>query len=240
MIRAEASRDYRSVNYDDRPDGVTLDVLVLHYTGMQSAEAALSWLCDPAARVSAHYLVDEDGTIFSLVPESKRAWHAGVSFWRGASDINSRSIGIEIVNPGHEFGYRPFPDSQMVTLIELAQGILDRHAIPPRNVVGHSDVAPRRKTDPGELFDWRRLAEAGIGLWPTVAEACGADAATVAAMLSAYGYETVDISRTVAAFQRHYRPELIDGEADAETVGRLRALLSIVGADMEALGFSVA
>ena len=128
----------------------------------------------------------------------------------------------------------------MVTLIELAQGILDRHAIPPRNVVGHSDVAPRRKTDPGELFDWRRLAEAGIGLWPTVAEACGADAATVAAMLSAYGYETVDISRTVAAFQRHYRPELIDGEADAETVGRLRALLSIVGADMEALGFSVA
>src|SRR5262249_42163258 len=143
-----------------------IDMLVLHYTGMQSAAAAIDRLCDPAAKVSAHYLIEEDGTAWRLVDETRRAFHAGVSFWQGTTDVNSASIGIELVNPGHEWGYRPFPDAQMQTLETLAQEILRRHAIPPDRVVGHSDVAPARKQDPGELFDWRRLADAGIGLWP--------------------------------------------------------------------------
>ena len=140
-------------------------MLVLHYTGMPSAAAALARLCDPGAKVSAHYLVDEDGTVQALVAEQNRAWHAGVSFWRGATGLNDRSIGIEIVNPGHEFGYRPFPPAQMQAVRELCRGILARWPIPARNVVAHSDIAPNRKQDPGELFDWRGLAAAGIGLW---------------------------------------------------------------------------
>ena len=155
-----------SPNFDARPPGARIDMLVLHYTGMVSAEAAIERLCDPAAKVSAHYLIDEDGAVRRLVDENHRAWHAGEASWRGKSDINARSLGIELVNPGHEFGYRPFPEAQMAALEALAQDILARHTIEARNVVGHSDVAPRRKTDPGELFDWRRLAEAGIGLWP--------------------------------------------------------------------------
>ena len=162
-----------SPNCDERPDGVAIDMLVLHYTGMPSAEGALARLTDPTAKVSAHWLIEEDGAIISLVPEAMRAWHAGVSFWRGASGVNARSIGIELVNPGHEFGYRPFPERQMAALIELARDITTRHAIPARNVIGHADVAPRRKMDPGELFDWRRLARAEIGLWPE--QACELD-----------------------------------------------------------------
>ena len=155
-----------SSSFDDRPAGAPVDVLVIHYTGMAGAEEALNRLCDPAARVSAHYLIDEDGTVIRLVDESRRAWHAGHAFWRGAADVNGRSIGIELVNPGHELGYRPFAEAQMRALKHLARGILSRHPIPPRNVVGHSDVAPRRKKDPGELFDWRSLARAGIGPLP--------------------------------------------------------------------------
>ena len=155
-----------SPNHDSRPPGAAIDMLVLHYTGMIDARAALDRLCDPAAKVSAHYLIDEDGAVHRLVAESRRAWHAGRAVWRGNGDVNGASIGIELVNPGHEFGYRPFPDPQMDALIALARAILARHPIPARNVVGHSDVAPARRADPGELFDWARLAAAGIGLWP--------------------------------------------------------------------------
>jgi N-acetylmuramoyl-L-alanine amidase len=211
-------------------------MLVLHYTGMPTAAAALARLTDAKARVSAHYLIDDDGTVWRLVAERARAWHAGESFWRGATDVNSRSIGIELANPGHEFGYRPFPERQYVALIELASDLLARHPIPPRNVVGHADVAPRRKADPGELFDWQRLAASGIGLWPEAPEAASAapaiDLATPTAMMAAlatFGYEVEDPRATLIAFQRHFRPECTDGRPDAETAARLAALLRTIG-----------
>ena len=214
-----------SPNFNDRPRHAPVDMLVVHYTGMETCAEARARLCDAEAAVSAHYLIDEDGTVERLVDEDKRAWHAGVAWWRGALDVNGRSIGIELVNPGHEFGYRPFPDAQMEALIGLGQSILSRHAIPPRNVVGHADVAPRRKTDPGELFDWRRLAGAGLGLWADGAPPLHASDAEVGAMLAAFGYEVADLSATITAFQRHYRPARIDGVADPETAGVLKALL---------------
>ena len=214
----------RSPNFNARPDGGTVDMLVIHYTGMQSAEAALTRLCDPGSAVSAHYLIDETGKIFALVDEDQRAWHAGVSFWRGESNVNARSIGIELVNPGHEFGYRPFPEAQMAALIDLAKGILARCPIPACNVVGHSDVAPRRKQDPGELFGWRRLAEQGIGLWPQA----GAGEGDAAALLAACGYETEDVAASLTAFQRHFRPARCDGVADAETLSLLNGLVTAV------------
>jgi N-acetylmuramoyl-L-alanine amidase len=173
--------EHPSPNQDDR-GGAKIDMLVLHYTGMTSGGAALARLCDPAARVSAHYTIDEDGTVYAMVPEARRAWHAGVSRWAGARDINARSIGIELVNPGHEFGYRAFGDAQIAALVALGQGILQRHAIASWRVLGHSDVAPARKDDPGELFPWQRLAEAGIGLWPAHGEDAGA--AAVAGLLT--------------------------------------------------------
>jgi N-acetylmuramoyl-L-alanine amidase len=204
-----------SPNHDERPRAV--DMLVLHYTGMQTAEAALDRLCDPDAKVSSHYTIDEDGVVYRHVVEERRAWHAGVSFWAGEDNVNARSIGIELVNPGHEFDYRPFPEPQVVSLIELSRGILARHAIPARFVVGHSDVAPERKTDPGELFPWRRLASEGIGVWP----AAGASPGDFKAALSRYGYgipPTVDVplEAVIAAFQRHFRPSRIDGVWDVE------------------------
>ena len=217
-----------SPNFDDRPNTTPIDMLVLHYTGMQTPEAALDRLCDAAAKVSAHYLIDEEGTVYALVEEDRRAWHAGVSFWRGATDINARSIGIELVNPGHEFGYREFPPPQMAALKELAVKILDRHPIPARNVVGHADVAPARKTDPGELFDWAGLAAPGIGLWPD-GDVSDGDPAEVPAMLSDYGYDVTDAAAAITAFQRHFHPESLVGSADAETAGRLRALLERCG-----------
>ncbi len=156
------TRHRPSPSFDTRPEGTRIDMLVLHYTGMDSAEAALARLLDPGVEVSAHYLIDEDGHVVRLVEECWRAWHAGVASWRGSADINARSIGIELVNPGHEFGYRPFPKAQMAALIELAGDILARFPeIPARNVVAHSDVAPTRKMDPGELFDWRLVARRG-------------------------------------------------------------------------------
>jgi len=209
-----------SPNFGPRPEGCPVDMLVLHYTGMQSAEAALARLCDPAAEVSAHYLVGEDGEVAALVAEEHRAWHAGKSSWRGHTDVNSRSIGIEIVNPGHEFGYRPFPDAQIMALIDLCQGILARWPIPARNVVGHSDVAPARKQDPGELFPWKRLADSGIGLWP-IATGAGGDAAV---LLRDYGYEG-DLPDVLRAFQRHFRPSLCDGRLDQETGALLNGLI---------------
>lgn len=201
---------------------------MLHYTGMRSALAALERLCDPDAAVSAHYLIDEDGRVVPLVPEEERAWHAGVSWWQGRADLNDVSIGIELVNPGHEWGYRPFPEPQMAALIELARGILRRWPIPPDRIVGHSDIAPMRKEDPGELFDWQRLARAGIGLWPAAPEDAEPDAVEAASALARIGYpleaQGVPFELALTAFQRRFRPEGVDGCLDAPTMGRLLAV----------------
>ncbi len=218
----------RSPNFNDR-DGVAIDMLVIHYTGMRSGEEALERLCDHKAEVSAHYMITREGEVLMLVDEAKRAWHAGVASWRGQSNINSRSIGIELVNPGHEFGYQDFPHAQMEPLIDLCQGILARHDIPPRNVVGHSDVAPVRKQDPGERFDWRRMAEAGIGLWPHLDGSSAAVSEKAASgALHQIGYDISDLNAAIAAFQRHYRPRLIDGVADDETRQSIAAVLNLI------------
>jgi len=214
----------KSPNFQPRPAGTRIDMLVIHYTGMLSARAALERLCDPAAEVSAHYLIDEEGAVVALVEEENRAWHAGLSSWRGEANVNSRSIGIELVNPGHEFGYRPFPPAQMAALAHLAHGILARWPIPARNVVGHADVAPRRKQDPGELFDWSWLAQRGIGLWPEPGQAAG----EAAALLADYGYDITDPGAALVAFQRHFRPSICDGVADAETLARLNGLVTLL------------
>ena len=217
-----------SPNQDER-GGAAVDMLVLHYTGMTSGAAALARLCDPAARVSAHYTIDEDGTVYAMVPETRRAWHAGISHWAGARDINARSIGIELVNPGHEFAYRAFAEAQIAALIPLCQDIVKRHAIPSWRVLGHSDVAPARKEDPGELFPWKRLADAGIGLWPAPGTDPGAEA--VAALLTRYGYDPeAPPEKIVTAFQRHFRPSRVDGMADAETRAMLSGLLALYDA----------
>lgn len=218
-----------SPNHDARSGDAPIDMLVLHYTGMRDAKSALDRLCDPSAEVSAHYLIDEDGTTLALVPEELRAWHAGKAHWRGRTDINARSIGIELVNPGHEFGYRPFPPAQMAALADLCLGILSRHAIPPGNVVGHADIAPARKQDPGELFDWSWLASLGIGLWPEIGHRTP-DALSAQAMLGRYGYDPgLDTKTVLTAFQRHFRPNLCDGKADSDTLGRLASLLEQTG-----------
>jgi N-acetylmuramoyl-L-alanine amidase len=217
-----------SPNFDARPPTTAIDMLVVHYTGMESAGAALARLTDAEARVSAHYVVDEDGTVWHLVAEEARAWHAGVAFWRGATDINARSIGIELVNPGHEFGYRPFPEAQMAAVLGLAADLVGRHRIPARNIVGHADVAPRRKMDPGELFDWRRLAAAGIGLWPAESDRCEMDGDVITAMLAAVGYETEDLAAALRAFQRHFRPARVNGRIDFETARLLGGLVEII------------
>lgn len=222
--------DHPSPNFDDR-NGQAVDILVIHYTGMETAAAALDRLVDPAAQVSAHYLIDTDGRCHALVDEAHRAWHAGQSFWRGAADINRRSVGIELVNPGHAFGYRPFDEAQMAVLVDLAADIVRRHRIPARNVVGHSDVAPRRKMDPGELFDWPRLAAAGVGLWPGEADVCVMEPDAIDAMLAAVGYETVDRGATLRAFQRHFRPARVNGRIDFETARRLTALADLCRED---------
>jgi N-acetylmuramoyl-L-alanine amidase len=219
------SPNHDSRGHDDR-GGAAIDMLVLHYTGMRTAEEALARLCDPAAKVSAHYTIDEDGTIYAHVPEARRAWHAGVAYWAGATDINARSIGIELVNPGHEFGYRDFTEDQVASLITLCHSILMRHHIPSARVLAHSDVAPARKDDPGELFPWPRLAKAGIGLWPQsgVASDLGPEA------LSHYGYDpNAPQDKTIAAFQRHFRPKKLDGQWDEECAGILSELLRLIG-----------
>jgi N-acetylmuramoyl-L-alanine amidase len=221
-------RERLSANHGSRADPPRIDMLVLHYTGMRSAATALDRLCDPAARVSAHYLVEEDGAVWRLVPEARRAFHAGVSCWAGEHDLNFVSIGIEIVNPGHEWGYRPFPEPQMAAVERLCQDVLARHQIPAHRIVGHSDIAPDRKTDPGELFDWRRLACAGIGLWPapTASIAGGEiDHTGAAADLAAIGYcPVIDGEIAVAAFQRRFRQQRVDGVVDRETAVQLAAV----------------
>jgi N-acetylmuramoyl-L-alanine amidase len=156
-----------SPNFDDRPEGTIIDTIIIHYTGMETAQGALQRLCDPASKVSAHYMIDLDGTTHALVDEDKRAWHAGVSYWRGRTQINNNSIGIELVNRGHEFGYAKFPELQMSALITLCKAIQKRHPIKPELILAHSDIAPTRKIDPGEKFNWKSLAKKhGIGLWP--------------------------------------------------------------------------
>ncbi len=236
-----------SANFDARPDDTRVSMLVLHYTGMTSADAAIERLCDPAAKVSAHYVIDEDGTTLALVPEERRAWHAGTAHWRGIDDVNGASIGIELVNPGHAFGYRSFPDLQIRALVTLAHDILARHRIPARNVVGHSDVAPDRRKDPGELFDWQRLAATGIGVWPAhnpvrgetglrlTAGDAGQAVIDLQAALVEFGYALqVDggfgpaTQAVVRAFQRHFRRDRIDGIADAESVQLVHTLLNLL------------
>jgi len=212
-----------SPNFDARPAGV--EFLVLHYTGMQSAAAAVERLCDLASKVSAHYVVDEDGTVYRLVEEANRAWHAGVSFWRGVSGLNDGSVGIEIVNPGHEFGYRAFPDVQMAAVAALSLGIIERHGILARDVVGHSDIAPDRKQDPGELFPWAWLAEQGVGVW-TDEEAAPGD---LLADLTAIGYDVRFPAATViTAFQRHFLPERLTGVGDEGTASRAAAVRALL------------
>ncbi len=217
--------DTPSPNFDDR--GAPISMIVLHYTGMQDAASAIAWLANPESKVSAHYAVTEDGQVVRMVAEDKRAWHAGLSHWRGIYGVNAVSIGIEIVNPGHEFGYRPFPDEQIDALIPLMQGIKERHGITRGNIVGHSDVAPARKQDPGELFPWGKLARLRLALpRPTknLMDPGWGEAGFLLA-LERFGYEVADPLAAIVAFQRRFRPELIDGTIDGECRAILLALL---------------
>lgn len=217
--------DCPSPNCDERDQAVSM--VVLHYTGMENAAVAIERLRDPAAKVSCHYLVAEDGQVLRMVPEEKRAWHAGKSWWRGVRNVNDASVGIEIVNPGHEFGYRPFPDEQMEALIPLLADLVRRHDIPRANVVGHSDVAPARKQDPGELFDWARLARHGLAVGRPVkglVDPLWTDGGFLLA-LDRFGYDVSDPLAATVAFQRRFRPELIDGTIDGESRAILLALL---------------
>ncbi len=225
-----------SANFNERQH--PLDMLVLHYTGMKDGPSALARMQeDKEPRVSAHYMVEEDGRVFALVPEDKRAWQAGRSWWRGDEDLNSRSIGIEIVNPGHEWGYRPFPEPQIAAVLELCQGILSRWPIPQNRIVAHSDIAPDRKEDPGELFPWKRFAEAGVGLWPepqrpepwmmhgaemgdagVTVEGLQRDLATIGYGISVTGVFDAATAAVVRAFQRRWRPMRVDGVGDVDTI----------------------
>lgn len=222
--------------YEPRPDGMKPYILLMHYTGMQSPEAAIDRLTDPESGVNVHYIVEENGKIHDIVPEDKRAWHAGVSFWKGEEDVNSASIGIEIINPGHEFGYQEFPQEQMDAVLSLSKKILARHDI--EHVLGHSDVAPERKQDPGELFNWKWLAENGVGAWPLPLPEDYAKAEKIAAndfetekLFVEFGYNPMAAFQdTVVAFQRHYYQNAFknntQGTIDQETVARILALLN--------------
>lgn len=233
-----------AANSDERAPGARIELLVLHYTGMQSEGGALDWLCRAESRVSCHYFVFTDGRIVQSVPEARRAWHAGVSTWRGLTDINSRSVGIEIANPGHEFGYVAFPKRQIDAVIALARDIVARNRIEARDVVAHSDIAPSRKQDPGEKFPWRRLARHGIGRFLSPSRATrgitlrpGDRGDAVRALqrdLAAIGFgidETGEYDAltraVVAAFQRHWRQSNVDGNADPSTQKTIRKLLLI-------------
>jgi N-acetylmuramoyl-L-alanine amidase len=236
--------DWRpAANFEPRKAGRPPTILLLHYTGMASAERAIDWLCTPHSRVSCHYLIEETGRITQMVREEMRAWHAGVAFWAGETDINSASIGIEIHNPGHDAGYPDFPESQMLAVEALARDIIARRAIEARLVLAHSDVAPRRKADPGEKFDWRRLAAAGIGHWVEPAPIAGdaghglgdesGDIHRLQEQLAAYGYDApvsgrycIQTQAVITAFQRHFRPALVNGRADRSTIDTLNRLIS--------------
>lgn len=238
-----------SPNCSDRRAGPT-DILLLHYTGMPDADQSLEWLCDPQSGVSSHYFVYEDGRIVQMVDERRRAWHAGESCWAGETDINSRSIGVEIANPGHAAMTEtrtlpPFPDRQIEAVIGLCRDILSRNTIPKHRVLAHSDVAPARKTDPGEAFPWARLAAQGIGAWVepqplrggrflTLGDA-GQPVEALQTMLAIYGYAiepTGEYDQTtcevVTAFQRHFRQERVDGIADESTTNTLHKLIKVL------------
>jgi N-acetylmuramoyl-L-alanine amidase len=230
-------------NFQSRRDGRTPTILLLHYTGMESADAALDHLCSSKSNVSCHYLIDEQGRVTQMVPEAERAWHAGQSHWAGEDDVNSASIGIEIVNKGHDLGYEDFPDEQIDAVIALSKDIIERHGISPRYVLGHSDVAPRRKKDPGEKFPWRKLHAAGIGHWVEPEPLGGdeglglrdtgeavqhgqqllADYGYLVGVNGKYGKETATV---VSAFQRHFRPDKVDGRLDRSTLQTLEKLLA--------------
>lgn len=238
-------KDLPSPNFSQRPPEMEVDVLVLHYTGMRTGREALSRLCDAKTQVSSHYVVEEDGQIFRLVPEDKQAWHAGISCWNGKAALNENSIGIEIVNPGHEYGYRPFPQVQMDAVLELTKNITSRYNIAPHNVVGHSDIAPMRKQDPGELFDWKYLARHGVGLWVDVGQVRHAsklvaslgdeslNVATIQKMLLCYGYHIrVDglygekTESVIRAFKRHHIQDDLGSFWDNRSQATLEALLA--------------
>ena len=236
-----------SPNFGERRDGRAPDILVLHYTGMPTAEGALDWLRRAESEVSSHYFVFEDGRVVQLVPETLRAWHAGRSFWKGETDINSSSIGIEIANPGHPGGLPDFPPTQIAAVIELCRDIVARNKIPPERVLAHSDVAPVRKIDPGENFPWATLAASGVGHWVDPSPIgggrffqqgdSGPPVEALQAMLALFGYD-VPVSGeycgktrgVVEAFQRHYRQERVDGIADASTIDTLHRLLKALPA----------
>lgn len=232
-----------SPNFGPRRDGKRADAIILHYTGMQTGEAAEAWLCNPESEVSSHYIVHEDGRIVQMVREADRAWHAGASSWHGETDMNSRSVGIEIVNPGHILGYEDFPDRQIEAVIGLCRGVALRQNVSPERVLAHSDIASARKADPGEKFPWYRLAASGIGHFVEplpVREGCvlmqgsaGDAVEKLQSMLALYGYGVEisgvfdDVTRlAVTAFQRHFRPALVDGVADESTMETLHALLA--------------
>jgi N-acetylmuramoyl-L-alanine amidase len=215
---------YASPNFDERTLPITM--IVMHYTGMKTGKAALSRLCDATSRVSAHYCIEEDGTLHALVDESKRAWHAGVSYWDGITDVNSASIGIELVNKGHDGGYTPFPEAQMRTLTHLLQGIVSRHHIAPYNIVGHSDIAPARKQDPGELFPWQDLAAQGFGMWMSEQILTHFyEEQDFYGLLAQYGYDVTDKDAAATAFHRHFYTENLERAPDAESVRRIISLL---------------
>lgn len=223
-------KNFSSPNFNGR-GGKPISLIVVHYTGMQTAQEALQRLCDSAAQVSAHYCIDEGGKVFQLVKDEHRAWHAGASYWGGERDVNSISLGIELVNPGHEFGYRPFPKVQMESLLSLLQNLIQKYNIDPHRVVGHSDIAPLRKQDPGELFDWAWLAKYGIGLWPNQeqSEKVTMDEEKATAILKAIGYDTdLDLSVVLTAFQRHFCPQAMDGSLNQATKRILKILAECV------------
>lgn len=241
-----AAKVFPSPNHGERKDGRRPTMLILHYTGMPEEGEALQWLCNPVSQVSAHYFVFEDGRVVQMVPEARRAWHAGVSSWNGETDVNSSSIGIEIANPGHPGGLPAFGDKQIDSVIALGKDIATRWGMPAQNVLAHSDVAPGRKQDPGEVFPWDRLHRAGLGHWvdPTPIRDGrffsrgdrGMPLEALQAMLALYGYGLritgafdEDTEKVVTAFQRHFRPERIDGVADASTITTLRNLIASRG-----------
>jgi len=202
-----------SPNFNERP--TVVDSIIIHYTDMISAQKALEWLINPESQVSCHYLIDEEGLVYQLVKEKMRAWHAGESYWQGRTNINDCSIGIELANPGHTHGYTPFPEAQINSLIILCKEIQNRWRIPSSRILGHSDIAPQRKQDPGHLFPWEKLAEEGLGLWPTTGKTTGAD--DLMSRLAEIGYETTSPTHTIMAFQRHFQPHKVDGIANKET-----------------------
>jgi N-acetylmuramoyl-L-alanine amidase len=225
-----------SPNFENRPPSISVNLLLFHYTGMKSASEAIARLCNPNSKVSAHYLIDEVGNIFSLVAENKRAWHAGVASWNDDVDINNISVGVEIANPGHEFGYSRYPERQMIAVETLSIDIIERHSIRAARVLAHSDVSPSRKCDPGELFDWERLAAAGIGIWPKMSpisvdfeigsiRQCQKQLKMIGYGLKITGVLDELTRDTILAFQRHWLPNRLTGKFDAETVWRMESVL---------------